>query len=213
MDNQYTNEQLFPDPHSRGIDYGLGMANVDRRGPLFGGDIRYGVIPSQLVLQAWADESEADYGDPACPECGGPVVDSSNATARDENGDDPDRDYFCKTCRKSFWSDVCFGDEPYGHYYGTKDAPQDGYFLHSDSDGDIWVELSPYYTRAQFCSPCAPGAGWLASPSPDGEKTYCLGPDWFTEPELTGSCPYPVWRVSDDILVYVPGVGDVGTDQ
>ncbi len=42
-----------------GIDYGRGMANVDRKT-----GIRYGVISQNSVLQAWADSAEPEY-DPA----------------------------------------------------------------------------------------------------------------------------------------------------
>ena len=64
------------------------------------------------------------------------------------------------------------------------------------SSDDIFVTRSEYYTRAQFCSPCAPGACHLENPIPNGEKAFCLGPEWFS-----GSAPYPIYRVSDDSIV------------
>jgi len=65
------------------------------------------------------------------------------------------------------------------------------------SSDDIFVTRSEYYTRAAFCSPCAPGACHLESPTPDGEKVFCLGPEWFEDEKP----PYPVYRVSDDSIV------------
>lgn len=56
--------------------------------------------------------------------------------------------------------------------------------------GDIFVTLSPYFTRASFCSPCAPGACYLTQPCEDGERAYCLGHEWFED-----ATPYPVYRV------------------
>jgi hypothetical protein len=59
------------------------------------------------------------------------------------------------------------------------------------------VVKSPFYTYAQFCSPCVPGAGNLDNPMAEGVKTYCLGHDWFEG----GVAPYPVWRVDDHAFV------------
>ena len=78
---------------------------------------------------------------------------------------------------------------------------KDGYKILSDSSGDIWVMESPFYTYAQFCSPCAPGACYLSSPleSPlASNKCYCLGSDWF---DTDSPCPYPVYSVETGKLV------------
>lgn len=56
-----------------GIDYGLGTTNIDLET-----GIRYGVISQNEVLQAWADDAEADYGDPTCGHCGNPASDSND---------------------------------------------------------------------------------------------------------------------------------------
>jgi hypothetical protein len=77
----------------------------------------------------------------------------------------------------------------------------DGYKLQIASDGDLWVIKSPYFTYAQFCSPCAPGACYLRSPldSPNEvNKCYCLGPDWFSN---DCPCPYPVYSITTGELV------------
>lgn len=91
------------------------------------------------------------------------------------------------------------------------------YLAESDSYGDIFVLRSPYYTHAQFCSPCAPGACYLENPTDEGgPRVYCFPPDWFDywsksglEPagvylEIQTSCPHPVYRVSDGACVYKP---------
>lgn len=163
----------------RGIDYGMGQTNRD---PETG--IRFGVINmNDLAHWAW-DEAEADYGEPTCPKCGGSVEDS-----------DGHKDYRCESCERNLWSHEVYGDEPNGH---TID--DDGLKAEIDSMGDAFVLESPYFTRAGFCSPCAPGAGDLSSPCDDGEKTYCFGHDWFED----GVAPYPVYLVATGELVPPP---------
>ncbi len=77
----------------------------------------------------------------------------------------------------------------------------DGYKIQTASDGDMFITESPFFTYAQFCSPCAPGACYLANPleSPvEANKCYCLGKDWFDE---FNPCPYPVYSVATGQLV------------
>jgi len=170
-----------------GIDYGRGQSNIDHDT-----GIRYGVINQNEVLQAWADSSEADYGDAECPECQGDAVDYDN----DKHGDwDYEKhecaDYACEECKKVFGSESAFPEEAYSYYF-----IDDGYQAEcSDDMGDIFITKSPYFTYCQFCSPCAPGAGYLINPVKEengGVKTYCFGHDWFEEKE-TGNiieCQY-----------------------
>ena len=225
-----------------GIDYGMGQTNVDRPN-----GIRYGVIPQNDVLQAWADSSEAEYGDPHCPKCGNEACKASDTlyckqvTDALDNmgmphdadvdfldngsayvgltqilpiGTNPERpadreeyetlhsacgDYACDHCKVLFDGEDAFGDEPIGYTYDA-----DGYVCQqSGGDTDIFILKSPFYTHARFCSPCAPGACHLRSPDPDGEKAYCFGEDWF---DAEYPCEYPIYRVSDDALVYSPKV-------
>lgn len=224
----------------RGIDYGYGTTNIDKET-----GIRFGVINQNAVLQAWADSSEADYGEPHCPKCGNEavagdsdisqeVIDEYNdehridavypsdevfvASVEDSSRDDLGweyshgslGDYACDDCRYLFDADQAFGDEANGYYVGVDDdngkliPDSDGYLATSyDSQGDIFILKSPYYTRAAFCSPCAPGACYLKSPDSDGDKAYCFGVDWF---DSEFPCPYPIYRVDNDELVYTPEV-------
>lgn len=79
-------------------------------------------------------------------------------------------------------------NEPIGFKY-----ERDGYVLTMGTDGfGIFVLKSPHYTTAMFCSPCAPGAGNLDSPSEDGVATYCLAADWFEDEQA----PYTVQDVA-----------------
>lgn len=133
------------------------------------------------------DTFEQDYGTPHCPYCG------NNAVTFEEEkhyGYDSDRhacaDYACESCKMYLDSSEVFSDELLGFSYESG-----GYQLCDCLDSDVFVIKSPYYTFAQFCSPCVPGAGNLDNPMPDGIKTFCLGHDWFEETRA----PYPVYSV------------------
>ncbi len=156
-----------------GINYGTDESNRDPKTK-----IRYGVIHQHEVLQAWADSSEVYYS-LGCPCCGESLEDDAFA------GDDTIQ---CE-CGEEIQEDEASGDEPDGFYYD-----QEGYHAHAGSDGDIFVTESPYFTYAQFCSPCAPGACHLNNPLTDpiaDNKCYCLGHDWFDDEKA----PYKVYDV------------------
>lgn len=179
-----------------GIDYGMGLSNIDSET-----GIRFGVISQNEILQAWSDASEPDYGEPACPKCGGSVVDYDDEThgdylaGRDEGGYRSCADHACEQCEVYWESSEVYGDEPVGWVL------DDGEYKAScGSDGDIFILSSPYFTRCGFCSPCAPGAGYLTD-SGDDCRAYCFGSDWF---DSENPCPYPIWRVDTGELVYSP---------
>lgn len=164
-----------------GIDYGRGETNIDHST-----GIRFGVIPyNELGGYDLEDAFVPDYGNPTCPKCGNPVSDDNENCKKD---------YYCRNCKDSFWNYDCFPDEAYGFY-----LEQDGYLATSSGgDNDIFIEKSPYFTYAQFCSPCAPGACYLMNPvDSNGPKAYCFGHDWFED----GKAPYPVYRVDTGELV------------
>lgn len=167
----------------RGIDYGLGKTNIDKST-----GIRYGVMSQNSVLQAWADSSEPDYGQPmaACPEC--------STDNKAENWGD---EITC-ACGHEYECELHDMAEPIGYTFEDKE-----YTLTSCLDSDIMVIKSPYFTYAQYCSPCVPGACNLESPldvphdEHDGNKCYCLGHDWFEE----GKAPYTVYSVLDGSVI------------
>lgn len=103
--------------------------------------------------------------------------------------------YLCKGCVESSDEDEpredaeCDGCVPLSWYIDDKEYQAD-----CGESGDIFIYKSPYYTLAQLCSPCAPGACYLMSPCTAGEKAYCFGHDWFDDEQT----PYPVYRVSDN---------------
>jgi hypothetical protein len=140
-----------------GIDYSMGMSNVNHDT-----GIHYGVIHHGVVGQSWYDSSQAYYGD--MPE--------------DEAAFD-------------------FAD-PLSFYY-----EKDGYSAEQKyDDPDIFILKSPFYTLCAFCSPCAPGAGYIMDSRENGIKAYCFGHDWFED----GKAPYKVFNVSDNMEVLPDGV-------
>ena len=69
--------------------------------------------------------------------------------------------------------------------------------IQSRDDSDIFILKSPYYTLCDFCSPCAPGAGYLTTPG--NIMAYCFGHDCFE----SNKAPYPVYRVNDNYRIVV----------
>lgn len=148
----------------------------------------------------WGGGSQEPTPDPKCHDCDCQEPDWASDHDRDDLGYETLHhacgDYACDSCRILFDGEDAFGESPDSWYVddGELKACQGG------DDTDIFILRSPYYTRAQFCSPCAPGAGHLRNPDPEGVRTYCLGHDWFED----GQAPYPVYRVDNDELVPPP---------
>ena len=210
---------------NQGIDYGMGKSNIDSET-----GIRFGVIHHGEVGAAWYESSEADYGPPICPKCGG-ELDLTREYKIDENpildkdGEEVTDDYYCSACDIGIdgYNPDIYMDEPLSHY-----VVNDQYTaIQGYGDADIFVEKAPYFTYAQFCSPCAPGAGHLMGPfvnewenSGTGQsgvmaaedypqdykykaecagfpKVYCFGHDWYEN----GKAPYPVFSVETGEIV------------
>ncbi|HEX8838275.1 MAG TPA: hypothetical protein VF748_15135 [Candidatus Acidoferrum sp.] len=192
---------------SAGIDYGLGSTNIDTTT-----GIRCGVISQHAIGQAWADESEPEYGEPMCPKCGHDAVDL-DAIDPDDNDipaqDEPEfaewtaaryemHDYACRACKHFFGSESAFGDDPRGWMV------DDGKYQMVDClDSDVMVIRSPFYTFGPYCSPCVPGAinlddaaYFCTADGPEMDeaclpRAYCPGHDWFEN----SIAPYPVFGV------------------
>jgi hypothetical protein len=170
-----------------GIDYSLGRSNVDAVS-----GIHYGVISQHSIISEALDDLNYVYAGPNCPECGNTVTDELPEewrTKEIENYSDHGcDDYYCATCNHLLDTEEVWSEESIGWTYESE-----GYKLSDCLDSDIFVLASPFYTHAQYCSPCVPGAGNLDNPCEDGPKTFCLGHDWFED----GIAPYPVFKVSD----------------
>lgn len=177
----------------RGIDYSCGKSNFN---PETG--IHFGVIPMHEVTQAWADSSEAHYT-PTCGKCGNELPDVETLQGQEDVPEITGDDHYCPTCKEIVAHDDAYGEEP-----DEISLDDDGYKAIQDSHGDIMILMSPYFTRAQFCSPCAPGAGYIMNPVEEGVKTYCFGHDWFE----SGRAPYPVYSVETGALVEPEKEGD-----
>jgi len=194
-----------------GIDYSLGKSNFD---PDNG--IHFGCISQNEVLQAWCDSSEPEYIY-CCPYC-----DHEHAESFIQRLGNEVQYSFCRNskCKHKLTSEDFQEIEPIG--FNIDDGE---YKAFSDDTGDIMIIKSPYYTYAQYCSPCAPGAGYLMNWfKPDYPlnkaskedipyswgieynrqaeaagfpKVYCFGHEWFDN----GTAPYPVFSVETGELV------------
>lgn len=163
-----------------GLDYGMGKANIDHES-----GIRYGVISQNDVGEAWFEDSRPYYV------------------------------YTCEKCNMEFKNDLpekcqCgheFEDGEFDILEPITFFVDDGaYQAECGEDGDIFITKSPYFTYAQFCSPCAPGAVHLGNPFKGSKKEaenagfargYCFGHDWFDK-EVA---PYPVYSVETGELI------------
>lgn len=164
-----------------GIKYG---GNTDVNKDKITG-IRYGVISQNEVLQAWADSSEANYGkaEIECPKCNTMHLNKEYGTT-----------LICE-CGEELEVELDDFAEPISFYYD-----KEGYLAECSDNGDIFIMKSPYFTYAQFCSPCAPNACYLMNPLDskiEDNKAYCFGLDWFED----NKAPYPVYSVETGELL------------
>lgn len=185
-------EQGFMIESKRGIDYAGrdGTCNRDLKT-----GIRYGIIPLHELNEFAHDSFNPEY-DECCPYCGedwpADIEMCGRPDKRTTLGFTP-YGADCPACGEFVREDDTTPDEPSRI---TLDEP--GYEGMLASDNDVWIFRSPYFTRAAFCSPCAPGACYLTSPCVDGERAYCLGPEWFDE---DNPAPYPIYSVETGALV------------
>lgn len=179
---------------TRGIDYSPTGSTVNRDAET---GIRYGVIPMRRLGEFAPESFEAHY-DAHCPHCGDEVPENTHFTADNRpQGKDYGMWTHCPSCGKAFEEDQQYGDEP-----SAQECDDGEYQAELDDRGDAWFYKSPYFTRAAFCSPCAPGAGDLTNPCEDGERAYCPGPDWFDD---DNPAPYPIYSVASGGLVAAEG--------
>lgn len=167
-----------------GLDYSAGQP-INRNTET---GIRYGIIPSRDVNP---DALEDIYSN-------GADIDYEDYVERAKDAFmSAMEDYLSKSALDRAWESV--SDELGDNYESTGDCTRysyeaDGYKLQIASDGDVCVLESPYFTYAQFCSPCAPGACYLRNPletPEEANRCYCLGADWFEG----NQAPYPIYNV------------------
>lgn len=166
------------------IDYGMGLANIDREA-----GIRYGVISvNRLASHAWdtiaSEGTDLDYAE-AVENLTSELAAAIDSVLRDYAATYDKRE-LAESIVENLEIESRSGDCVRYAY------ESDGLAFTVCSDGDIFVTRSPFYTLADFCSPCAPGAGYLGS---DGNvKTYCLGPNWF---DGDNPMPYQCFAVNN----------------
>jgi hypothetical protein len=177
-----------------GIDYSTGLENRNMET-----GIHYGVISQNECLQAWADNSEAFYA-PCCPSCGNKIAETfQNILEAIEEAENKDAVYHCPSCNEELGqNDFDFAEA--SSYY----IDDDEYSAEAGDDGDIFITRSPYYTRCRYCSPCAPGAGYIMDQDKLGIKTYCFGHDFFED----GKAPYKVYSVKTNRIVKAEEAGN-----
>ena len=154
-----------------GIDYGMGRTNIDRET-----GIRYGVISDRdLASHAWdtiySEATDLDYEE-AVENARSELAHAIKSALTD----------YSTSFDANELADSIIDDLDFNLEYAADGVrylyDKDGETFNVLSDGDIMITSSKFYTLCAFCSPCAPGAGYLGS---DGDvKTYCLGPDWFS---------------------------------
>lgn len=168
-----TQEYDFTD--NPGIDYSNGQSNFDTDT-----GIHFGVIHQNKCASHIWDDLEGVYVT-RCPHCGTELGDGF------DNGDEYENGTNCPHCEKEIGDGEQYGEE--ADYYKFDDGKL---VVTVDDSGDLWVLKSPFYSLSQYCSPCAPGAGYLSNPCKEGIKTYCLPVEWFDD---YSPCPYPIFDV------------------
>ena len=176
-----------------GIDYSAGTGT--NKDPETG--IRYGVISHRSIdpdalNEIYISEHSKDMAFESWKKEVGEAVQSA---LRDLMG----------TRGAQFFSEQVLDGDIGDYYQGDEVDPLYDDGIHRITkclNADLMVLKSPYYTYAQFCSPCVPGACNLDVPlSPDflrhGNKCYCLGHDWFEN----GIAPYQVFDVAGSLIL------------
>jgi hypothetical protein len=105
--------------------------------------------------------------------------------------DDFEPYYACEDCNDNEDCDC----EPLSYFCDREDlkaeCPTDTY--------EITIYHSKYFTYAQFCSPCYPGACNLNAPldfKNENNRAYCFGPEWFDKDDPHNQAPYPIFEVT-----------------
>jgi len=168
-------------PHEFGSDTGIDFSHGTPVNLDVETGIRYGIISQHYLGDDIWDIVESIYY-PRCPDCG------EDLSELDEIPNE------CPVCGEELDPDYLTGDEPdvmLVDYEGVGG---------NISGGNLWVITSPYYMRGTHCSPCAPGAVSIGSPTPGGPRAYCPPHDWYHE----GRAPFTIFLVEDNTILPPP---------
>ena len=185
-----------------GIDYGNLKEINSQNG------FRYGVISQHSISPDALDDIWRNGKDMAWEAALEAEIEAAkerarqNAAGNAEDAEEIDEDQISQDLADNWQSDNGLSDYLY---------ERDGYKVTGCLQNDLFVLQSPFYTYAQFCSPCVPGAGNLDSyfspANPIAEcdakamlfqeeakdngfpRVFCLGHDWFE----SGRAPYMVF--------------------
>jgi hypothetical protein len=177
-----------------GVDWSRGLSNRDPQNM----EMHYGIISQHAIGDYALDSLEDDFGVPTCPKCGDDAIDyDDDLHSSCKHEKHVSLEYTCVECQYAFGSESAYPEMPMASCY--KDDSLE--VIKGGDDSDLWVLKSEFYTLCAYCSPCAPGAGDLIAQRKTGIKAYCLPLDWF---DTDNPCPYKIYKVSDDTLVYDP---------
>lgn len=143
-----------------GIDYGLGGTNIDKET-----GIRFSIIPQNYLNDDALDSiyNGRDLGyESAEQEIKNKIrgaIEDYFSDWKDTNGGKSRLDQAVEDAFDVLdgWAEGLECSGPYRY-------EKDGYILRTTDYNELWVLKSPYFTYAQFCSPCAPGACHLEHP-------------------------------------------------
>lgn len=179
-----------------GIDYGGGKANVDKATGIHYGVISQHSVNAEAVDEIFRGPNSRDLNYEAYVK---QVKDSVREAVRQamdscmlDSKAEELADFLADEAEGWDWLGDCYNGDEIDPLYEA-----DGYKVTKCLDADLFILQSPFYTHAQYCSPCVPGAGNIDSPCEDGPKTFCLGHDWFDD----GQAPYPVFSVVTGLAV------------
>lgn len=172
-----------------GIDYGCGLANVDKAN-----GIRYGVIHANRMPPWFWDTVQSEGADLDYESAMSAIKDDIKSALKSALSDcslSADYDELAQTVLDSIEIEYQSAGDCTRYRY---ESPDKDLIFETSSDGTIFVIKSRYYALCSYCSPCAPGAGDLESEG--GIKTYCLPVDWFNDGE-GNKAPYAAHRVAN----------------
>lgn len=213
--NQRIGKDSMNETNYPGIDYSRPGSKTNRDGET---DIRYGIIPQGCLMADAVDDISTRGKDLGYESAEQELRDKLRHLLKDYYNDNK-LPHLNTSALDDAIDDTLDAIENWAEnleFNGPWRMDEDGVVTQLAEDGDVWVFKSPFYTYAQFCSPCAPGACHLSHPlkvnvradiasiteGVEGQnetfvssnKCYCLPADWFED----GKAPYRMWRADNN---------------